>query len=76
MQYLGIRNLDYISDNDRIIDRTLKFLSFRSRLVKLTLTFPENIRLQSVYCCLIGQAQERAIMESVSTCQELLDILS
>jgi hypothetical protein len=76
LQYLGIRHLDNLSDNDRIIVRTLKFLSFRSRFVKLTLTFPENIRLQNLYCCLIGPAQDRAVMEDVSTCDELLTILA
>jgi hypothetical protein len=41
VQYLGVRHLDNLSGNDRIIVRTLKFLSFRSRFVKLTLTFPD-----------------------------------
>jgi len=74
-RYLGTSSVRDLSDTDRVIVRAFKFISFRNRFKKLTSLIPESVRLQHLYCCLTGVAQDRAIVETISSSDELLERL-
>jgi len=75
-RYLGTHDVRNLTDEDRLIVRAFKFLSFRARYTKLTYQLPEEVRLQHLYCCLVGQAQDRAVIDDAATSEELLDRLA
>ena len=75
-RYLGTSNLRDLNESDRFLVRAFKFISFRKRFSKLTGSLPESVQLQHLYCCLLGAPQDHAIIEKVSTAEELLDCLS
>ncbi|KMS65152.1 hypothetical protein BVRB_038890, partial [Beta vulgaris subsp. vulgaris] len=75
-RYLGTSDAKNLSDDDRLIVRAFKFLSFCARFTKLTYLLPEEVRLQHLYCCLVGQAQDRAVIDEASSSEELLDHLA
>ena len=75
-QYLGTSNVRDLTDNDRIIVRAFKFISFRNRFKKLTSLVPDSVRLQYLYCCLLGVAQERATTVQATTSDQLLEHLA
>lgn len=45
-RYLGTHDVRNLTDEDRLIVRAFKFLSFRARYTKLTYQLPEEVRLQ------------------------------
>ena len=74
-QYLGTSNVRDLTDNDRIIVRAFKFISFRNRFTKLTSLVPDSVRLQYLYCCLLGVAQDRATAVQATTSDKILEHL-
>eukprot|EP00474_Spongospora_subterranea_P007510 CRZ07968.1 hypothetical protein [Spongospora subterranea] len=73
---LGTADIRSLSDDDRLIVRSFKFFSFRARFTKLTRLLGDDARLQHLYCCLVGQAQERAVLMIASTSEELFGSLA
>jgi len=74
--YLGTRDLKRLDDSDILITRALKFLSFKSKFLRLTDSYPEEVRLDALYRCLSGSVQNRAIREPRMPCEDLLKLLS
>jgi len=74
--YLGTRDLKRLDDSDILITRALKFLSFKSKFLRLTDSYPEEVRLDALYRCLSGSVQNRAILEPRMPCEDLLKPLS
>jgi len=74
-RFLGKRS-SHLDDDELLIARSLKFLSFRSSFERMTEAASDVARKEALYRCLLGSARDRAVRMEVSSFAKLMDGLA